>query len=362
MQQKIKLFDPIFDSKEEKTLKNVLWSHNWASGSGVGTVSKFEKKFQKYVGSDSCVAVNSGTAALHLALSNYNIKNKEVILPSLSFVSTAHAIIMNGGKPIFVDVDPKTLCLDVEQLSKSITKKTKAVLPVHFGGYPCDMDKILQISKENKLILIEDAAHAVGTSYKEKKIGSHGHAVCFSFHPVKNLAMPGGGLISINDKAHKKLTKNLHAKRWCGITNRKGSIYDVKELGFNYYMNEFSASIGLIQLKKLEKMNNMRKKISQIYHKKLNLEKKIPMNNNCSYHLFWIQVKNRKNFMNNMSKKGIETGIHYIPIHKMTMYSSAKSLPETEHASKNLVSIPCHPNLTSNDIEHIVTNVNKFSE
>ena len=172
MQQKIKLFDPIFDSKEEKTLKNVLWSHNWASGSGVGTVSKFEKKFQKYVGSDSCVAVNSGTAALHLALSNYNIKNKEVILPSLSFVSTAHAIIMNGGKPIFVDVDPKTLCLDVEQLSKSITKKTKAVLPVHFGGYPCDMDKILQISKENKLILIEDAAHAVGTSYKEKKIGS----------------------------------------------------------------------------------------------------------------------------------------------------------------------------------------------
>jgi len=361
MKHKIKLFDPIFDSREEKALKNILWSHNWASGSGVGAVSKFEEKFQKYVGSDSCIAVNSGTAALHLALSNYDIKNKEVILPSLTFVSTAHSVIMNGGKPIFVDVNPETLCLDVDQLSKSITKKTIAVLPVHFGGYSCDMDKIIQISQENKLILVEDASHAAGTSYKRKKIGSHGHAVCFSFHPVKNLAMPGGGLISINGTGHKKFTKNLHAKRWCGITNRKGSLYDVKELGFNYYMNEFSAAIGLIQLKKLEKMNDVRRKISQTYHKKINLEKKIPMSNDCSYHLFWIQVKNRKNFMENMLKKGIETGIHYTPIHKLTMYRSEKSLPETENASKNLVSIPCHPNLTSNDIEHIIKNVNKFS-
>lgn len=361
MQQKIKLFDPVFNSKEEKSLKNVLWSRYWASGSGVGNVSKFENKFQKYVGSDNCVAVNSGTAALHLALSNYDIKNKEVILPSLSFVSTAHSVIMNGGKPIFVDIDPKTLCMDVEALSKLITKKTKAILPVHFAGYPCEMDKIIQICKENNLVLIEDAAHAAGTLYKNKKIGSHGHAVCFSFHPVKNLAMPSGGLISINTSSQKKITEKLHAKRWCGITNRKGSIYDVKELGFNYYMSEFSAAMGLIQLEKLDKMNNKRKKIAQLYHKKLNLEKKISLSDDCSYHLFWIKVKNRKKFMNKLSNKGIETGIHYTPIHKMSMYNNGKFLPETELASKSIVSIPCHPNLSSDDIEHIITNVNKFS-
>ena len=361
MKQIIKLFDPVINSKEEKALKNVLQSHYWASGSGVGNVYKFEERFRKYVGSDSCVAVNSGTAALHLALSNYDIANMEVILPSLTFVSTAHSVIINGGKPVFVDVDPKTLCIDVDQIQKLITKKTKAILPVHFAGYPCEMDEIIQICKDNNLFLIEDAAHAAGASYKKKNIGSHGNAVCFSFHPVKNLAMPGGGLISINDNAHKKIKENLHAKRWCGITNRKGPIYDVKELGFNYYMNEFSAAIGLIQLDKLKKMNAKRKKISRIYHKKLEIEKKIPMNDDCAYHIFWIQVKNRTQFIKEMLDVGIETGIHYTPIHKMTMYRNKLSLPRTEFISKHIVSIPCHPNLTDENVEHIILNVNKFS-
>ena len=361
MQKKIKLFDPIINSKEEKALKNVLFSHYWASGSGEGNVSKFEDKFRKYVGSDSCVAVNSGTAALHLALSNYDVANKEVLLPSLTFVSTAHSVIINGGIPVFVDVDPKTLCLDVDHLQKLITKKTKAILPVHFAGYPCEMDKIIQICDENNLVIVEDAAHAAGASYKKKKIGSHGNAVCFSFHPVKNLAMPGGGLISINDPNHKKIQQNLHAKRWCGITNRKGPIYDVKELGFNYYMNEFSAAIGLIQLDKLEKTNAKRKKIVKIYHKNLELEKKIPINNECSYHIFWIQVKNRTKFMKEMTSVGIETGIHYIPIHKMSMYKNQLSLPVSESVSRHIVSIPCHPNLSLDDIENIILNVNKFS-
>ena len=148
MKKKIKLFDPAIGSEEEKTVINVLKSHFWASGSGEDHVQEFESKFKNYVNSHDCIAVNSGTAALNLALSLIDIKNKEVILPSLSFVSTAHAIIINGGKPIFVDVEPETLCLSPNDILKSITAKTVAIVPVHFGGMPCDLKNIQSIAKK----------------------------------------------------------------------------------------------------------------------------------------------------------------------------------------------------------------------
>ena len=193
--EKIKLFDPSTNKSEEKSMINVLKSHFWASGSGVNYVYEFEKQFQKYVKSNNTVAVNSGTAALHLALSLLDISKKEVILPSLSFVSTAHSIILNNAKPIFVDVDPCTMCIDPEKIEKAITKKTGAILPVHFGGFSCDLDSISKLCLKHNIPFVEDAAHAVGTSYKNKKIGTHGKFTCFSFHPVKNLAMPSGGWI-----------------------------------------------------------------------------------------------------------------------------------------------------------------------
>ena len=216
----------------------------WGRGAGRGNVLKFERSFRKYIGSNDCVAVNSGTSALNLALSLYNIKNKEVILPSLTFVSTVNAVKINGGIPIFVDVEPKTLCLDHSKIKKSLSKKTRVILPVHFAGMPCNLDEIIKICRKNNLVLIEDAAHAAGSSYKKKKIGKHGSAVCFSFHPIKNLAMPTGGLISINHKNHKIIRKTLESRRWCGIGDRHNVSYDVKELGWNYYMDEFSAGIG----------------------------------------------------------------------------------------------------------------------
>ena len=243
----IKLFDPIIDKKEEKAVTKVLQSKFWASGAGTNNVLKFEERLAKYVNAKKCIAVNSGTAALHLALSLLDIKNKEVILPSLTFVSTAHAILYNGGIPKFVDVDPKTLCIDPNEIKKVISKKTRVILPVHFGGMPCDLDKIQKICKNKKIEIIEDAAHAVGTSFKNKKIGSSGMAVCFSFHPVKNLAMPTGGAITLNGKNAKKYESKLKSLRWCGITNRKGVKYDVDKVGWNYYMNEFSAAIGIEQ-------------------------------------------------------------------------------------------------------------------
>jgi len=358
---KIKLFDPYVDKSETRAIKRVLDSHFWASGSGSGDVRKFEKAFSKYINSKNSVALNSGTAALNLALSMYNIKNKEVILPSLSFVSTANAIIENGGIPKFVDIEEKTLCIDHKKILESISKKSKIILPVHFAGFSSNLEEITKICKKYNLHLIEDAAHAAGSTYKNKKIGSHGELVCFSFHPVKNLAMPTGGLISINRKDHKKISNILKEKRWCGISNRKGSDYDIKNIGWNYYMNEFSAAIGLEQLKKLDKANNIRKKIAKKYFEEIVLERKMPFDKRCSYHFYWIRVKNRSKFRKKLSEKGIETGIHYKPIHKFSFYKSKNRLPITEKISKEIVTLPTHPNISENDLKRIIKTVNDNS-
>ena len=357
----IKLFDPSINSKEKKAIVKVLEGKFWASGSGSGLVSKFENEFKKYIKSDACIGVNSGTAALNLALSLFDVKNKEIILPSMSFVSTAHCIIENKGIPVFVDIKPETLCIDPKEIESAITKKTAAIIPVHFSGMPCDMNEILKISKQHKLEVIEDAAHSVGTNFNNQKIGKHGTAVCFSFHPVKNLAMPTGGLISINHKNYKKFKQLLFSRRWCGITDRKGADYDVKELGWNYYMNEFSAVIGLTQLKKLEKLNKIRRSIAKKYHCKIHLKNKMPYDNNCSYHLYWILVNNRKKFREKLSEIGIETGTHYKPIHLLKMYKKSISLPITERVGKQIVTIPIHPNLKNYEIGKIIDSVNKFS-
>ena len=361
MLKKIKLFDPSIGQEEQEKISLVLNSKFWASGSGTGNVLKFENEFKKYVGSNDCIAVNSGTSALNLALSLIDIKNKQVILPSLGFVSTAHAVIINGGIPVFVDIEPETMCIDPNEIQKSITAKTIAILPVHFGGFPCNLKDIQDIAEKHHLTIIEDAAHATGATYNKKKVGSHGTAVCFSFHPVKNVAMPTGGLISINHKNHKQFRKILLARRWCGISDRRDSEYDVKELGWNYYMNEFSAAIGITQLKKLNKMNKIRKKIARIYDKEICLERKIPYSQDCSYHLYWIQVTNRKKFRRKMEKVNIETGVHFKPIHTFTMYKNTAKLPITEKISKKIVTLPIHPNLTENNIDKIIVNVNRFA-
>jgi len=360
MTKKIKLFDPTIGPEEKKNINDVLESHFWASGAGTGKVAEFEAKFNKYIGSEECVALNSGTAALHLALALEDVRNKEVIVPSLSFVSTAHAVLYNGGKPVFVDVDPKTLCADHIAIEKAITNKTKAVIPVHFGGMPADIDEISSLCKEKHLALIEDSAHAAGATNNKRKIGTHGNSVCFSFHPVKNLSMPSGGAITLNGNNSKKRKEILNSLRWCGISERKGVRYNISQLGWNYYMNEFSAAIGLAQLKKLDKLNNKRRDIAKIYSKEIQIENKMPFNRDCVYHLYWVLVKNQNSFIKKMAENGIETGIHYKPIHMMSFYRNSANLPITEKIAKQIVSIPIHPNLSDNDIDRIIRLTNSY--
>ncbi len=224
---------------------------------------------------------------------------------------------------------------------------------------PCELDKLKIICEQHDALLIEDAAHAIDSIYKKRKIGTWGFAGCFSFHPIKNLAMPSGGAITINEK-NERLVKIIKSKRWCGISDRRDNSYDVKHIGWNYYMNEFSASIGLIQLSKIKIMNNKRKKIAKRYNKELSIENKMKFNLNCSYHMYWVLLNNRKEFIKKMSQSGIETGTHYRPVHKMTYYRNNTKLPITERIGQSIVTLPIHPNLTNNDIDYIIKQVNKF--
>ena len=358
----IKLFSPSISSNEIEIATKVLRSLNWASGSGGGKVLEFEKKLKKYFGADECVAVDNGTAALHLSLDSIDVKSKEVLVSSLTFVSTVHSIVHNGGKPVFVDVDPKTMCIDIIDLKKKITKKSKVIIPVHFGGLPCNMIDIKKIAKQKKLHIVEDAAHAFGAKVSGNMIGSSSEMVCFSFHPVKNLSVPKGGAIAINSKNAKKIKKKLNSMRWCGIDNRKNSFYDVTNLGFNFYMDEISAGIGIEQLKKISKLNEKRKQIAKRYHNELKYEYKMPFQKDCSYHLYWILVKNRSEFINKMKLNGIETGTHYSPVHLMSYYKSKIKLPITEQVGKEIVTLPMHANLSDKNVNKIIKTANKIYE
>ncbi len=355
----IKLFDPIIDHNEKNNLNKVLKSHNWASGTGSNFVNNFEKKFVKFIGSKTGVAVNSGTAALHLAVSAIPKNSGEIIVPSLSFVSTAHCVTYSGHKVVFADIDPQTGCIDIDDVKNKISKKTKAIIPVHFGGLACNLKEILNLAKTYGVPIIEDAAHAVGTKYNGKNIGTHSDIVCFSFHPVKNLAMPSGGLVAINAKNSQEIKKNILSTRWCGITDRQDTDYDVKELGWNYYMNEFSAAIGLVQLKKLDKLNKIRRNTAKKFYHEINTISKMPFSEACSYHFYWILVRDRQKFRQKLFEKGIETGTHYKPIHLMKMYRNRISLPITESVGKQIVTIPIHPNLKKTEIEKIIDTINK---
>lgn len=360
MKTRIKLFDPVITGKEIRYIKSIIKSGFWASGAGTGHVSDFEEKFRRYTSAKECVAVNSGTAALHLALSVLGVEGKEVIVPSLSFVSTAHAVLYNKAKPVFVDIDPHTLCLDASEVERKITKNTKAIIPVHFAGMPANLEYFTKLARDSRVRLVEDAAHACGARFDGKKVGSHGDIVCFSFHPVKNLAMPSGGLVAINQSNANKLKQILNSRRWCGITDRKDTMYDIKEIGWNFYMNEFAAAIGIAQLEKLDSLNIQRQKIAKKYHQEINLEEKMPFDKNSCYHFYWILVKNRDKFRKKMLDSGIETGTHYTPIHKFSMYRSNQKLPITERVAKSIVSIPTHPNLSDSDVKHVIETINEF--
>lgn len=302
---------------------------------GLGPKTKeFEEKFAAYIGLNHAVGVNSATAALHLALKVMNVEGGEVITTPMTFISTNHAILYNHAIPVFCDIEEDTLNIDATKIEALISEKTKAIIVVHYGGYSVDMDRVLQIAKRYNLKVIEDAAHGCGGEYKNKKLGSIGDIGCFSFHAVKNLATGDGGMITIDDP---EIYGRLMKLRWVGInkdtwsreekdTKQYSWYYDVEELGFKCHMNDITAAIGIVQLAKLDVMNQGRLGISQKYTEAFSSIKDIEVPSKKDYmtlpacHNYVIKLNDRDGLNDYLKQKGISSGVHYIPNNHYEMY------------------------------------------
>lgn len=377
----IPVFRPNYGKEEIAAVSKVLTS-GWI---GLGPKTEdFEKRFAAYVGTPYAIALNSATAALHLSLLAAGIgKGDEVIVPSLTFVSTAHAVLYVGAKPIFADVERDTLCLSPDDVTTRITKRTRAIIPVHYGGHPADMDAFKKIADKHNLVIIEDASHACGSSYNGNKIGSISPFTCFSFHAVKNLATGDGGMITVWDK---KIADHLKRLRWVGINkdtwdrleevSEKGKAsyraygwyYKVEELGYKYHMNDITAALGLVQLAKLESSNAKRRALADRYTIVLS---KLP-DIRCplirpgevsAQHNYVIRCKERDQLHLFLRDRGISTGVHYMPVHLQPYYRRLYPdirLPVTETEWPNLLTLPLYPQLTKKEQDYITTCIEDF--
>ncbi len=367
----IPVFKPSYGEEELEALKEPFET-GWI---GLGPKTKeFEKKFAEYIGVKYAVATNSCTAALHLAMKVMRVEGYEVITTPLTFISTNHAIVYNNGIPVFADIYPDTLNISPDEIKNLITNRTRAIVAVHYGGHPCDMDLINEIAKKHNLVVIEDAAHGCGGEYKGRKIGSLGDIACFSFHAVKNLATADGGMITTNDPA---IYSSLLKLRWLGISkdtwaredkNRKYSwYYNIEEVGYKYHMNDINAALGLVQLKKLDRMNGRRREISEKYNKEFAdldwIETPIVKSYaKSACHNYVIKVEERDRLNIYLQEKGISTGVHYIPNNHYQMYKNCRGeTPVCEEVWTKLLTLPLFPDLTDPEVDMIVEKVKRFS-
>ncbi|OGF56215.1 MAG: pyridoxal-5'-phosphate-dependent protein [Candidatus Firestonebacteria bacterium RIFOXYC2_FULL_39_67] len=371
----IPVFRPSVGKEELEAVKKVMLS-GWL-GLGPKT-AEFEEEFARFMGVKYAVGMNSATAALHLALFVLNIKKgDEVLVPTITFVSTAHVVRYCGATPVFVDINRKTMNMDINDLKRKITKRTKTIIAVHYAGHPCEMDEIHKIAKENKIFVIEDAAHACGAKYKGKRVGSMSDMTCFSFHAVKNLTTGEGGMVTTDNKEWHDSLKKL---RWLGInkdtwvrSKRKGAEkasyawqYSVENLGFKCHMHDISAAIGLVQLKKLDRGNKKRHEIFVKYNEAFkDLDwVEVPIEKDyveSSHHIYALKVEKRDKLVHFLKENGIGPGVHYFPVHLFPYYSGSNvKLPAAESTWKKLVSLPIYPTLSKKQIDHVIKTVRLF--
>jgi len=319
-------------------------------------VRKFEEEFSNYLGTKYGVSVNSGSDALFLAIRSLGIGiGDEVITVSHTFISSVDAIVRNGAKPVFVDIQYDTYCMDVSEIEKKVTKKTKAILVVHLYGNPADMDPIYKLAEKLDIFLIEDACQAHGAEYKGIKVGGIGDIGCFSFYPTKNLGAYGDGGMIVTDDS--ELAERLKQLRNYGQPKK----YYHNFIGFNSRLDELQASILRVKLRYLDDWNERRKKIAEIYNKHLqNSNLILPVEKKYSkyvYHLYVIRSRNRDFLKNELFKRGIQTQINYpIPVHKQKAYLNSfrkVKLPVTEEICSEILSLPLHPFLKDHEVIYI---------
>ena len=344
----------------KKETEKVLSSGQYILGR---RVEEFEKKFAKYCKVKYCLGVNSGTSALHLALVALGIgRGDEIIIQPNTFFATAEAISYCGAKPVFVDIEPETYGIDAKKITKAITKKTKAILPVHLYGLTSDIKKINKIAKQHKLSVVEDACQAHGVAINGKKLGTFGKIGCFSFYPGKVLGAAGeGGAVITNDKS---LYLKIKALRDHGQIQKN----DHKFIGYNYRMEELQGAVLTIKLRKLNTWILKRRQIAKLYNKFLKGIVIVPPESSLNYSNFQyyaIRCKNRDKLKEYLGKKGISTLIHYPkPIHLQEAYKflglKSGDFPVTERVSKEILSLPMYPELTKKQVYYISNLVKKF--
>lgn len=347
-------------------------------------VNKFEEKIKNYIGCKHAIAVNSCTAALHLSLLCNNIgKGDEIIVTPLTFAATVNVIEHVNAKPVFIDIENNSYNIDAEKIEAEITSKTKAIMPVHFGGLPCDMEPIYKIAKKRNLIVIEDAAHAIGSEYHSKKIGSSGNPTCFSFYPTKNITAIEGGIVCINndDIAEKiKIYSNhgLSKNAWQRFSKEGAKTYEVIYPGYKYNMPDVNAAIAIKQLEQIEKIIETRTKYANLYMNAFKDSELIELppdkrDRKNVWHLFSILLKveklkiTRNQFISALDKEGVGSGIHYSAIHQQPYYlkkygHEKYNLKRAEYVSERTISIPLQSSMSEQDIFDVINAVEKLLE
>ena len=333
-------------------------------------VKEFEKAVAKYCGSKYAVAFSSGTAALHGASSMVINRGDEAITPPISFLATANCILYNQGKVKFVDINSHTYNINAPLICDKITPKTKAIIPVDLAGYPCNLKCIYKIAKENNLVVIEDASHALGATYNNKKIGSISDMTVFSFHPVKHITTGEGGMVTTNNKEY---YEKLQEFRNHGITRNKKKMkkydgdwyYEMQSLGYNYRITDIQCALGLSQLKKLDTFIKRRKEIVEQYRDEFSdIMRYEPPYDKSSPHLCIIQIENRDKIFAELRKRGIGVQIHYIPIYRQPYYQALgykkEDYPNAEKYYKHAMSIPLYPSMTDDDVDFVIKNIKEL--
>lgn len=371
---------PFIGKEEIREVVDTLRSGWWGTGP---KTEKFEKEFARYVKTKYSIAVNSATAGLHLALKALDLESgDEVITTPLTFVSTVNVILHAGAKPVFADIDKKTWNIDPKEIAKKITSKTRAILPVHLHGRPAYMDSILRLAKKNNLFVIEDAAHAIEAIYKGKKIGSIGDMTVFSFYVTKNLATGEGGMITTNNKkwADRLKVLRLHGlshDAWKRYSVKHFKLYEAIEPGYKYNLTDIASSIGIHQLRRIEKNLKRRKQIWNMYVSAFKSEplltspSPVEKEDRHAMHLFAILINlekikmNRNEFIDRLIKENIGSGVHFSPVHLHPYYRKAfgykkGDFPQSEFVGERIVSLPLGANLTDKDVKEVISAVKKI--
>jgi len=372
MSWKIPLSDIDFGPEEEAALLDVVRS-KWLT---MGRVTQaFEQEFADYVGAKYALAVTNCTAALHMACMAIGLNvGDEVILPSLTFVATANAVCYTGATPVFADiVSEYDLITSPDTIEQCVSPRTRAIIVMHYGGYMCDMPAIMALAKRHNLLVIEDAAHAVGAHLDGRAAGTWGDIGCFSFFSNKNMTTGEGGmLVTDNESIVEKLgllrSHGMTSLTWDRHQGRAHS-YDVIELGYNYRIDELRSALGRVQLGRLEQNNERRRKLTALYRELLlGCDLIIPFEGyrgTSSAHLLPVIIPggiNRMNFMEQIKLKGVQTSIHFPPVHLFSIYNAdglltSQTLPVTENVSAREVSLPLYPMLTDNQVAFVVQTV-----